>query len=78
MAHGICRLCWVRCLGWQWPIITLWIGRQDEAYVRQEAREEALRLWYEHPLDPDPSGIITYAERYGVWLLPEVELAGAG
>jgi hypothetical protein len=61
----------------QWSVIERWIERQDAAYVRQEARKEALRLWYEHPhsLDPDPSGVIKYAEDYGVWLVPEYTLS---
>ena len=70
VSHGLCRLCWVRCLGWQWHIVVKWIGRQDAAYERQEERKDAMRRWHE-PLvgPPDPSGIVAYAERYGVWLV---------
>ncbi len=70
-AHGICRLCWVRCFHQEWIVIEAWIGRQAVTYTRQEARREALRLWRE---DRDPGGVIRYAEEYGVWLVPQKEL----
>lgn len=62
----ICLSCLVRVLHWNVTIVLHWIERQDTSYIRQEAREEALRLWEK---DKNPSGIIGYAEQYGVWLV---------
>ncbi len=73
-SHGLCVSCWVSCFGWAWAAIERWIGHQDKVYARQEERREALRLWERNPVEPDPSGIIKYAERYGVWLVSEAEI----
>ena len=42
-------------------------------YERQEDRRNALRLWRQE-WPPNPSGIIAYAERYGVWLVDEAHI----
>ena len=73
ISHGLCASCWISCLGWAWHTIERWIDRQDAVYVRQEEKREALRLWQK---DHDRSGIIRYAEKYGVWLVPEPQLGG--
>lgn len=77
-SHGICQSCWMRRLvGWTWAFIEGWVNRQDVIYARNEERRIALKMW-RHPApftDPDPSGIIAYAERYGVWLVSEAAIA---
>lgn len=62
-----CLSCLVRLLGWSAHQVTLWLGVQEKAYTRQEARKDALRRWENY----DPSGIIEYAEAYGVWLIDQ-------
>lgn len=62
----VCLACLIRVLGWDVEIVLRWVEHQDATFVRQEARREALRRWND---DGDPSGIIEYAERYGVWLV---------
>lgn len=70
IAHSICRPCWIRRFLGRLDI-GLWIMRQDEAYVRQEERQEAQRKYYGHE---GRAGIIRYAEKYGVWLVPEKQM----
>lgn len=59
----ICRLCLVLRFGWQWEIVEKWLGRQAESWKRINTRKAALELWRHHE---DPSGVIRYAESYGV------------
>lgn len=68
----ICLACLIRCLGWPAERVQVWV-QQDAAYERQQERKEALRLWDTWPFIP--TGIIAYAEKYGVWLVEERILA---
>ena len=73
IGHGICQSCWGRVFGWTWERIARWRGRQNRAYERIQERRAAMKRWRESR-PHDGSGIIAYAERYGVWLVPEEEL----
>lgn len=73
MVMKICRQCLTIRFGWQWTRLSKWLGRQEESRIRIQERKSALEMWRRHGL---PSGIIRYAERYGVWLVPQEEIAG--
>src|SRR3990167_9396236 len=67
----LCLPCLIRCTGWIADVVIRWIESQDASYTRQQGRIAALKLWHQHH---DPSGIIKYAEEYGVWLMDSKDL----
>ena len=72
VAERICESCWGLRFGWPWGAIQKWLGRQADAFVKNNARKAALRLWGRHKI---AQGIIEYAETYGAWLVPEADLS---
>lgn len=71
-AHKICRSCWIRrMVGWDWSMIAGWLVGQKVSYDRIQERKAALALWRDEGI---PTGITNYAEKYGVWLVPQEEI----